>query len=163
MTIKDYTYSERASAGAALLEACKGMTIPDPQEAGSYMGFSLWLSFDSFMKEYKVMLRGALGHTVTLGPDAGGNITRINNALSDLPGKLAYYHEQLSTLKQQMVTAKEQIEAPFKQEQELQTKSARLAELNALLNMDKRENEAVDSVSDEEPELQERKAVNRER
>ncbi|WP_445671143.1 DEAD/DEAH box helicase family protein [Paenibacillus sp. FSL K6-2524] len=163
MTIKDYTYSERASAGAALLEACKGLTTPDPQEAGSYMGFSLWLSFDSFMKEYKVTLRGALGHTVTLGPDAGGNITRINNALSDLPGKLAYYHEQLSTLKQQMVTAKEQIEAPFKQEQELQTKSARLAELNALLNMDKRENEVADSVSDEEPELQERKAVIRER
>ncbi|WP_425517516.1 N-6 DNA methylase [Paenibacillus agaridevorans] len=160
MTIKDYMFSERASAGAALLEACKGMTSPDPQKAGSYMGFSLWLSFDSFMKEYKVTLRGALGHTVTLGTDAGGNITRINNVLSDLPGKQVYYREQLSTLKQQMVTAKEQIEAPFKQEQELQTKSARLAELNALLNMDKRENEGVDSMSDEEPE---RKAVNRER
>nr|WP_309248957.1 helicase-related protein [Paenibacillus sp. MZ04-78.2] len=163
MTIKDYTYSERATAGAALLEACKGMTSPDPQEIGCYLGFSLWLSFDSFMKEYKVTLRGALGHTVTLGLDTGGNITRINNTLSDLSNKLAYYRDQLLTLMQQMVTAKEQIEAPFKQEQELQTKSARLAELNALLNMDKRENEAVDSASDEEPELPERKAVNRER
>jgi N12 class adenine-specific DNA methylase/adenine-specific DNA methylase len=163
MTIKDYTYSERATAGAALLEACKGMTSPDPQEGGSYMGFTLWLSFDSFMKEYKVTLRGALGHTVTLGADAGGNITRINNVLSDFPEKQLYYREQLSTLKQQMVTAKEQIETPFKQEQELQTKSERLAELNALLNMDKRENEAVDNMSDEEPEQPERKAVNRER
>jgi len=163
MTIKDYTFSERASAGAALLEACKGMTSPDSQETGSYMGFSLWLSFDSFMKEYKVTLRGALGHTVTLGTDPGGNISRINNVLSDLPGKQVHYREQLSTLKQQMVTAKEQIETPFKQEQELQTKSTRLAELNALLNMDKRENEAVDSMSDEEPEQPERKAVNRER
>ncbi len=163
MTIKDYTYSERATAGVALLEACKGMTSPDPQEAGSYMGFSLWLSFDSFAKEYKVTLRGALGHTITLGPDAGGNITRIINTLSDLPNKLAYCRDQLATLKQQMVTAKEQIEAPFKQEQELQTKSARLAELNVLLNMDKRENEAVDSVSDEEPEAPERRVADRER
>ncbi|OZQ68879.1 helicase [Paenibacillus sp. VTT E-133280] len=163
MTIKDYTYSERTAAGTALLEACKGMTSPDPQEAGSYMGFSLWLSFDSFMKEYKATLRGTLGHTITLGPDAGGNMTRINNTLSDLPNKLAYCRDQLGTLKQQMATAKEQIEAPFKQEQELQTKSARLAELNALLNMDKRENEAVDSVSDEEPEAPERRVTNRER
>ncbi|WP_327195604.1 DEAD/DEAH box helicase family protein [Paenibacillus alginolyticus] len=163
MTIKDYTYSERATAGVALLEACKGMTSPDPQEAGSYMGFSLWLSFDSFAKEYKVTLRGALGHTITLGPDAGGNITRIINTLSDLPNKLAYCRDQLATHKQQMVTAKEQIEAPFKQEQELQTKSARLAELNVLLNMDKRENEAVDSVSDEEPEAPERRVADRER
>ncbi|CDN41282.1 Helicase domain protein [Paenibacillus sp. P22] len=163
MTIKDYTYSERATAGVALLEACKGMTSPDPQDAGSYMGFSLWLSFDSFAKEYKVTLRGALGHTITLGPDAGGNMSRINNTLSDLPNKLAYCRDQLATLKQQMVTAKEQIEAPFKQEQELQTKSARLAELNVLLNMDKRENEAVDSVSDEEPEAPERRVADRER
>lgn len=163
MTIKDYSYSERASAGAALLDVCKGMTSPDPQEMGAYLGFSLWLSFDSFSKDYKATLRGALGHTVTLGSDAGGNITRINNTLSDLPNKLLYYRDQLATLKQQVETAKEQLETPFKQEQELQGKSARLAELNALLNMDKRENEGVDSVPDDEPELSERKAVNRER
>ncbi|MCC0565577.1 DEAD/DEAH box helicase family protein [Brevibacillus borstelensis] len=163
MTVKDYTYSERAAAGAALLDACKGMTSPDPQEFGSYRGFSLWLSFDSFHKEYKVTLRGALGHTVTLGADAGGNISRINNALSDLPAKLEHAREQLATLRQQMETAKEQIAAPFEKEQELQTKAARLAELNALLNMDKRENEAVDSVPDEEPEAPERRVVGRER
>jgi len=108
-------------------------------------------------------LRGALGHMVTLGADASGNISRINNALSDLPAKLAYCREQLVTLRQQMETAKEQIAAPFEKEQELQTKAARLAELNALLNMDKRENEAVDSVPDEEPEAPERRAMGRER
>ncbi len=163
MVIKDFTYTERAAAGAALLDACKGMTSPDPQEVGSYRGFSLWLSFDSFHKEYKATLRGALGHTVALGADAGGNITRINNALSDLPAKLERAREQLATLRQQMETAKEQIAAPFEKEQELQTKSARLAELNALLNMDKRENETVDNVPDEEPEAPERRAVGRER
>lgn len=163
MTVKDYTYTERAAAGAALLDACKGMTSPDPQEIGSYRGFSLWQSFDSFSKEYKVTLRGALGHTVTLGADANGNISRINNALSDLPSKLAYCREQLATLRQQMETAKEQIAAPFEKDQELQTKSARLAELNALLNMDKRENEGVDSVPDEEVEAPERRAMGRER
>ncbi|WP_230633131.1 DEAD/DEAH box helicase family protein [Paenibacillus athensensis] len=163
MTLKEYTYTDRAAAGAALLDACNGMTSPEPQEIGSYRGFSLWLSFDSFGKEYKVTLRGALGHTVTLGVDAGGNISRINNVLSDLPTKLAICREQLATLRQQMETAKEQIAAPFEKEQELQTKAARLAELNALLNMDKRENEAVDSVPDEEPEASERRTVGRER
>ncbi len=163
MTIKDYTYSERAAAGAALLDAYKGMTSHDSQEIGSYRGFSLWLSFDSFHKEYKVTLRSALGHTVTLGADAGGNISRINNALSDLPVKLEHAREQLATLRLQMETAKEQIAAPFEKEQELQTKAARLAELNALLNMDKQENEAVDSMPDEEPETPERRVVGRER
>ncbi|GAB7056432.1 hypothetical protein JCM16163A_31790 [Paenibacillus sp. YK5] len=161
MVIKDFTYTERAAAGAALLEACKGMTSSEPQEAGSYLGFSLWLSFDSFHKEYKATLRGALGHTVSLGMDAGGNITRLNNMLADLPAKLEHSRQQLSTLLQQMETAKEQVEAPFEKEQELLTKSARLAELNALLNMDKRENEAVDSVPDEEPEAPERRVVGR--
>nr|WP_225312765.1 helicase C-terminal domain-containing protein [Aneurinibacillus sp. XH2] len=163
MVIKDFTYTERTAAGAALLDVCKGMTSPDPQEIGSYRGFSLWLSFDSFHKEYKATLRGALGHTVALGADAGGNITRITNALSDLPAKLEHARDQLDTLRQQMETAKEQIAAPFEKEQELQTKSARLAELNALLNMDKRENEGVDSVPDEESEMPERRAMGRER
>ncbi|MCU6708033.1 helicase-related protein [Paenibacillus sp. J5C_2022] len=162
MTIKDFTYKERASAGAALLEACKGMTSSDPQEVGHYQGFSLWLSFDSFNKEYKVTLRGALGHSVSLGADASGNLTRLNNALIALPEKLAYCHDQLATLLKQMETAKAEIAAPFKQEQELQEKSARLAELNVLLNMEKRENEAVDTnVGDDEPELPERRKMNR--
>lgn len=160
MTIQEHTYTERAAAGDALLEACKGMTNPDPQEMGRYLGFTLWLSFDSFGKEYKATLRGALGHTVSLGADAGGNLSRINHMLAGLPDKLEHACQQLATLKQQMKTAKEQIEAPFKQEQELQSKAARLAELNALLHLDKRENEAVDGTPEEEPN---RKVLQRER
>lgn len=162
MVIKKYTYKERVAAGTALLEACKGMTSPDPQEAGSYLGFTLRLSFDSFHKEYKATLRGTLGHTVPLGADGGGNITRLNNVLSDLPDKLEYARQQLTTLQQQVDTAKEQVAAPFEKEQELQGKSERLAELNILLNMDKRENDAIDTVPDEKQE-QNRKPNHRER
>ncbi len=161
MTVKEFMYKERASAGSALLDACKGMTSPDPQEIGHYQGFSLWLSFDSFNKEYKATLRGALGHTVSLGADAAGNLTRLNNALVALPEKLAYSQDQLVTLRKQMETAKMEIATPFKQEDELQVKSARLAELNALLNMDKRENETIDSgMAEDEPEQPERRRTN---
>ncbi|OUS68245.1 helicase [Paenibacillus sp. MY03] len=162
MTIKEFTYKERASAGAALLEACKGMISPDPQEIGHYQGFSLWLSFDSFNKEYKATLRGALGHHISLGADASGNLTRLNNVLVGLPEKLAYCRDQLTTLHKQMETAKAEIAAPFKQELELQEKSARLTELNVLLNMDKRENEMIEAGgADEEPGLLERRRMNR--
>lgn len=163
MTIKGFTYKERASAGTALMEACKGMTSPDLQEVGHYLGFSLWLSFDSFSKEYKATLRGALGHNVSLGADASGNLTRLNNALAALPGKLVDCHEQLTTLFKQMETAKSEIAAPFKQEQELQVKSARLAELNVLLNMDKQENEAVETMPEEESKWTVRKRAYYER
>nr|WP_199767831.1 helicase-related protein [Paenibacillus polymyxa] len=162
MVIKGNTYTERAAAGAALLEACKKMTSPEPHEIGDYLGFSLWLSFDSLQKEYKAMLRGMLGHTVSLGADGGGNITRLNNALSDLPSKLQYARQQLTTLYQQVEVAKEQVAAPFEKEQELQGKSERLAELNILLNMDKKENEGIDASPDEQQEST-RRSPHRER
>ncbi|WP_415537736.1 DEAD/DEAH box helicase family protein [Dehalobacter sp. 4CP] len=163
MTVKGAAYTEKAKAGTAILEACKLMTSPEPQELGSYMGFQMLISFDTFGKQYQVALRGALSHPVTLGADILGNITRINNVLAEMPKKLEYSREQLKTLHQQVETAKEQIEIPFEKEQELQTKSARLAELNVLLNMDKRENEMLDDEPDEEPELSEKKAVGYER
>lgn len=152
IVIEGISYMERVKAGVALLEACKKMTSPDPQEIGNYLDFSLWLSFDSFQKEYKATLRGTLGHTVSLGSDGGGNMTRLNNVLSDLPSKLQYARQQLTTLYQQVDTAKEQVVMPFEKEQELQEKAKRLAELNILLNMDKRENEGVDTVPDEQQE-----------
>jgi N12 class adenine-specific DNA methylase len=163
MTVKGIDYTEKAKAGAAILEACKLMTSPEPQEFGSYMGFSMLFSFDSFNKQYQITLRGALSHTVTLGMDIHGNITRLNNALAEIPKKLEYCREQLKTLRQQMETAKEQIDIPFEKEQELQTKSARLAELNILLNMDKHENEVFDSEPDEDMDIPEKKAVGYER
>ena len=163
MTVKGISYTEKPKAGAAILEACKAMTSPEPQKLGSYMEFSMLFSFDSFGKEYKVSLEGAISHTITLGTDALGTITRLNNALAEIPKKLEYCREQLKTLHQQMETAKKEVEIPFEQEQELQTKSARLAELNVLLNMDKHENEIVDSEPDEEPELSEKKVAGYER
>ena len=163
MTIKGVRYAEKSPAGTAILEACKLMTTPEPQELGSYMGFPMMFSFDSFNKQYQLTLRGTLSHTVTLGTDVYGNITRLNNALAELPRKLEYCREQLKTLHHQVETAKEQIDVPFEKEQELQTKSARLAELNILLNMDKRENEVIDSEPDEELDAPERKAVGYER
>ena len=163
MTVKGVFYTEKAKAGAAILEACKLMTSPEPQELGSYMGFSMLFSFDGFNKQYQITLRGALSHTATLGTDIHGNITRLNNALAEIPKKLEYCREQLKTLRQQMETAKEQIDIPFEKEQELQTKSARLAELNILLNMDKHENEVFDSEPDEDMDIPEKKAVGYER
>jgi len=163
MTVKGDHYTEKAKAGAAILEACKLMTTPEPQELGSYMGFPMLFSFDSFAKQYRITLRGALSHTVSLGTDIHGNIIRLNNALAEIPKKLEYCREQLSTLHQQMETAREQIDIPFEKEQELQTKSARLSELNILLNMDKHENEMVDGEPDEEKDFPEKKAVGYER
>ncbi|OCZ49925.1 DEAD/DEAH box helicase family protein [Dehalobacter sp. TeCB1] len=163
MTIKGIRYTEKAKAGSAILEVCKLMTTPEPQELGSYMGFPMLFSFDGFSKQYQITLRGALSHPVTLGTDIHGNIARLNNVLAEMPKKLEYCREQLKTLRQQVETAKEQIDIPFEKEQELQTKSARLAELNILLNMDKRENEVLDDEPDEESELPEKKAVGYER
>lgn len=163
MTVKDNCYTEKAKAGEAILEACKLMTSPEQQELGNYMGFPMLFSFDGFNKQYQITLRGVLSHTVTLGTDIYGNITRLNNALAEIPKKLEYCREQLSTLRQQMETAKEQIDVPFEKEQELQTKSARLAELNILLNMDRQENEIMDGEPDEDMDIPERKAVGYER
>lgn len=126
MNIKGVYCSEKAQAGAAILEACKAMTSPEPQELGNYRGFPMQFSFDGFNKQYQITLRGALSHTVSLGTDVHGNITRINNVLTEIPKKLEYCQEQLNTLHHQVETAKEQVDIPFEKEQELQTKSARL-------------------------------------
>lgn len=163
MTLKGIYYSEKAKAGTAILEACKQMTSPEPQELGSYMGFPMLISFDSFYKQYQITLKGAISHTAILGADIHGNITRLNNVLAEIPKKLEYCKEQLKTIEQQVETAKQQVEIPFEKEEELQTKSARLAELNILLNMDKHENEMVDGEPDEEVDVPQKKAVGYER
>lgn len=163
MVVKGVSYTEKAKAGAAILEACKMMTSPEPQELGSYMGFPMLFSFDGFNKQYQISLRGSLSHTATLGTDIHGNITRLNNILAEIPKKLEYCKEQLKTLYQQMETAKLQVDIPFEKEEELQAKSARLSELNILLNMDKNENEVLDGEPDEDMDVPEKKAVGYER
>ena len=117
MSVKGIYYTEKAKAGAAILEACKQMTSPEPQELGSYMGFPMLFSFDSFNKQYQITLRGSMSHTVTLGTDIYGNITRLNNILAEIPKKLEYCKEQLKTLHQQMETARQQVDVPFEKEE----------------------------------------------
>ena len=163
MTVKGVFYSEKADAGNAILEACKAMTNPDPIPLGEYRGFQTELSFDTYSKEYKVKLKGELGYSVSLGTDNYGNITRLDNALEGLPKRLSMNEEELENTKKQFETAKVDVQRPFPQEEELQTKTARLNELNALLNVDKRENEIVGGEPDEGEELPEKKPKDLER
>lgn len=155
-------YAEKKEAGTAILEACKAMTSPEPKEVGSYRGFTLLLSYDIVAKVFRMTLRGELSHTVELGSDIHGNIQRIENMLESLPSRLSACEKALATLKEQMENAKAEVEKPFEQEQELSEKAARLAELNALLNMDKRENAALDAEP-EHTEIETVKAFCKER
>lgn len=136
MTVKGVFYSEKADAGNAILDACQAMTSPNPVPLGEYRGFQTELSFDTFAKEYKVKLKGELGYSVSLGTDTFGNITRLDNALEGLPKRLEINEQELENVKTQFETAKVDVEKPFNQEEELKTKTARLNELNALLNVD---------------------------
>ena len=163
MTVKGVFYSEKADAGNAILDACQAMTSPDPVPLGEYRGFQTELSFDTFEKEYKVKLKGELGYAVSLGTDTFGNITRLDNALEGLPKRLEINEQELDNVKKQFETAKVDVEKPFNQEEELKTKTARLNELNALLNVDKRENEIVGGEPDEGDEEPTPKSKDRER
>ena len=163
MTVKGVFYSEKADAGNAILNACQAMTSPDPIPLGEYRGFQTELSFDTFSKEYVIKLKGELGCFVSLGTDTFGNITRLDNALEGLPKRLETNEQELDNVKKQFETAKVDVEKPFNQEEELKTKTARLNELNALLNVDKRENEIVGGEPDEGDEEPTPKSKDRER
>ena len=143
MTLAGKVYTEKKAAGAELLLLCQNMLTPEPTQVGSYRGLTLELSFDSFSQEYRLTMIGQLRHVVTLGTDVFGNIQRMDNLLESLPLKEQACREKLSNLHSQLETAKVEVLKPFPREEELQTKLARLEELNALLNMDKREPEVV--------------------
>ena len=150
MTVLGIRYAEKKEAGIALLQACKAKTSPEPTPAGSYMGFDLTLSYNPCDKSFKVTMQGALSHSVELGEDVFGNIQRMDNALNAMPNKKDREEKNLIETHRQMDNAREEIDRPFPQEEELATKSARLAELDAMLNMDKRESDALDGEIDEE-------------
>ena len=147
--VKGVSYSEKAEGGQKIIDACKEMTSPDPVPLGKYRGFELELSFDTFEKAYQVKIKGSLSRSVSLGTDAIGNITRIDNAIEKIPERLEAKSRELSTLEQQFATAKAEVEKPFDKEEELTEKTNRLNVLNGLLNVDKRENELVDGAPDE--------------
>ena len=144
MVVEDVSYSEKKAAGTAILAVCKAMTSPEPKEIGSYRGFKLELSFETFEKQYVLTLVGSLRHSVPLGADVFGNISRIDNMISSLPDKMADCKERLADTKNQLENAKAEVERPFQQEEELSKKNERLAELNALLDMNHTENEIAD-------------------
>ena len=150
MEVEGTVYTDKKAAGSAILAACKAMTSPDPVPLGQYRGFAMDLSFESLFREFKVTLKGALYYTTPLGTDIFGNILRLDNLLGSMEERINTCREQLENTKVQLENAKLEVEKPFPQEDELKTKSARLDELNILLNMDKRESEIVDGdVGDE--------------
>ena len=142
-------YAEKKDAGTAILEACKAMTSPEAKEIGTYRGFTILLSYDIVVKVFRMTLRGELSHTVELGSDVHGNIQRMENMFEAFPVRLSACEKALVTLKEQMENAKAEVERPFAQEQELSEKTARLAELDALLNIDKRESDVIDAETEE--------------
>ena len=133
------------------------MTSPDAVVIGTYRGFSMELSFDTFRREYQIVLCHQLRHKVNLGTDIYGNIQRMDNALDGFESRLRDCEQVLSDTKAQMETAKIEVEKPFAHEDELAIKLARLEELNALLNMDKRDNELTDASADEVEEQNSRR------
>ena len=136
MEILGKHYIEKEDAGEMILAACKEMKGTEPIPLGSYRGFQMELSFDSFRHDFDITLKGTVSHRVSLGTDARGNIIRLDNALSSIPEKLEKAHEQLTNLQNQQEATRAELGKPFPQEAELAEKSARLAELDAALNME---------------------------
>jgi hypothetical protein len=149
MTIGGIFYTGKAEAGKALIEACKAMTSPDPVPLGSYRGFDMTLSFDTFAKDYRVTLKGALSHDVRLGTDIHGNITRLDNALENFGDTVRRLEADLVSTKDRTETAKGELDRPFPQETEYREKSARLKELNVLLKLDEKDNQILEAEPDE--------------
>ena len=138
MTVKGMHFEDKLAAGERLLLACKEMPTAETVTLGSYRGFGFDLRFDTFRNEYQAVLRGATSHFVPLGTDARGNLTRLDNVLDSFPDRIARAENQLQTLYQQRDAAQVEVEKPFPKEAELAEKSARLAELDTLLNMESR-------------------------
>ena len=149
MMVSGVSYSEKAEAGQAIINACKSMNSPDAIPLGEYRGFQMELYFDTVQRNYVVKLKGETSRDVPLGDDAHGNIVRIDNGIERFEEALADTKNSLENTEKQFETAKQEIEKPFAKEEELMAKTARLDELNILLNMDKKENEIVGGEPDE--------------
>ena len=138
MEVKGDILTDKDNAGAAILEAFKDAKGMEPVPIGSYRGFAMSLTVEDFGRDFVLTLKGKMNHRVTLGKDARGNLTRIDNALNGIPERMQAVQDKLANLREQVETAKAELGKPFPQEEELRTKSSRLAELNAELNIDDR-------------------------
>ena len=156
MEVKGDHLIDKDNAGAAILEACKSLKGSKEEEIGSYRGFSMHLMYDSFSNQFILTLRGEMSHRVELGTDAKGNLTRIENALNNIPKRLATVEAQLDALVQQQSIAEVEVTKPFPQEAELKAKSARLAELDSCLNIDGRPEPAA-LMDDQAEEIAEKR------
>ena len=136
MEIRGDLLTDKENAGAALLDACKEVKASDPVQIGSYRGYAMSVEFSAWKQEYTLLLKGQMTHRATLGTDPRGNLTRIDNALAQMPQRLEAAKAQLDNLHQQQAAAKEEVGKPFLYEEELRSKNARLVELDTLLNID---------------------------
>lgn len=142
MVIKEKRIADKEAAGKMLLEACR--LSPHDMELGEYRGMKMTVDYDSYRQEVKLVLRGEMSHTVTMGTDVYGNLTRIENALANMPQKLEKAEERIAELERQTEQARAELGKPFAQEKELEAKAARLAELNAALNIDEKRKEPME-------------------
>ena len=150
MTIKGVTYDEKKTAGERLVLACSELPNAEEKVIGSYRGFELSLRFDAFRTEYQALLKGQRKYTVPLGTDPLGNIIRLDNSLNNFPERINSAENELATLHQQQAAAQIEVEKPFPQEEELAEKSARLAELNAQLDVDEKSHEPEQDEEEQE-------------
>ena len=150
MVIKGVTYDEKKTAGERLVLACSELPNAEEKVIGSYRGFELSLRFDAFRTEYQALLKGQRKYTVPLGNDPLGNIIRLDNSLNNFPERITATENELTTLHQQQAAAQIEVEKPFPQEEELAEKSARLAELNAQLDVDEKSHEPEQDEEEQE-------------
>ena len=150
ITILDQPYTDKEAAGKAILDVCTKMTGSDAVFLGQYRGFSLVLSYDGPSNEYRMTMKGTLSHTAVLGADVFGNLTRMDNVIDGLSGKLDAVRAELAGTQVQLENARTELAAPFAREAELAEKTARLKELNILLNMDQKDKSLIDDVPDED-------------
>ena len=150
MTIKGVTYDEKKTAGERLVLACSELPNAEEKVIGSYRGFELSLRFDTYRSEYQALLKGQRKYTVPLGTDPLGNIIRLDNSLNSFPERINSAENELATLHQQQAAAQIEVEKPFPQEEELAEKSARLAELNAQLDVDEKSHEPKQDEEEQE-------------
>ena len=150
MTIKGVTYDEKKTAGERLVLACSELPNAEEKVIGSYRGFELSLRFDTFRSEYQAILKGQRRYTVPLGTDPLGNIIRLDNSLNNFPERINSAENELATLHQQQAAAQIEVEKPFPQEEELAEKSARLAELNAQLDVDEKSHDPEQDEEEQE-------------
>ena len=146
MEIRGDTLTDKENAGAALLDACKEVKGSEPVQIGSYRGFTMSVEFSAWKQEYTLLLKGQMTHRASLGTDPRGNLTRIDNALSQMSQRLEATKAQLDNLYQQQAAAKKEVGKPFPYEDDLRVKSARLVELDTLLNLDGRSRSQPEAV-----------------